>query len=120
MTRFIIRNYGLTRQFPYKNRSICIANDNTIETDDEEMAIFFKGQKAIHVTDRGSELASSSIEEPEQSEGSEEIAYSDMKVKDLQILAKDREINTAGLKKAELIEALKAYDAAPVEEEVAV
>ena len=115
MKRFIVRNYGLTRQFAYKAESICIANDNTIETDDEEKAIFFKEQKAVHVTDRGPELTLPSIEEPEESEESGEIAYSSMKVKDLQILAKDRQVKTSGLNKAELVQALEDYDAIPEE-----
>ena len=112
MKRFVIRNYGASRQFPYKGQSIPISNDSAIETDDEELAVFFKEQETVTVTDRGSELApSSSVEEPDESE---EPAYSNMKVPDLRILAEDRQIKTAGLKKAELIEALEAYDTAPV------
>ena len=119
MKRFIIRNYGASRQFPYKGQPIPISNDSAIETDDEKLAIFFKEQQAIHVTDRGSELAPpSSVEEPEKPEESDEIAYNDMLLKELQVIAKDREIKTSGLSKAKLIEARKAYDAAPVEEEV--
>lgn len=123
MKRFVIRNYGPSRQFPYKGQSICIANDCAIETDDEEEAAFFKEQEALTVTDRGSELTSSlPVDEPEEPKASDEISYFDMKLKELQILAKDREppIKTSGLNKAELIQALEDYDRAPVEEEVVV
>lgn len=113
MKRFVIRNYGPSRQFPYKGQSIPIANDSAIETDDEKMAVAFGKQDAVHLTDRGAELASSSsVEGPETSGESEEIVYSDMKVPDLRILAEDRQIKTAGLKKAELIQALENYDTA--------
>lgn len=125
MKRFVIRNYGPSRQFPYKDQHIPIANDCAIETDDEELAVFFKKQEALTVTDRGSELAPSlPVDEPETSkevtEETEEIAYNDMLLKELQVLAKDREIKTSGLNKAELIQALEDYDKAPVEEEVTV
>jgi len=126
MKRFVIRNYGPTRQFPYKDRQIFIANDSAIETDDAKEAVFFKEQEAVHVTDRGSEVTSltPSVEEPETSEEvteeTEEIAYSDMLLKELQVLAKDREIKTSGLNKAELIQALEEYDKAPVEEAIEV
>ena len=121
MKRFIVRNYGPTRQFPYKDMQIFIANDCVRETDDVEMAMALKKEKQVTVTDRGSEVTSlsPSVEEPETSEVSEEsqeISYGEMKVKDLQILAKDREIKTSGLNKAELIQALEDYDAAPAEE----
>lgn len=121
MKRFVIRNYGPSRQFPYKGRPICIANDGAIETDDEKEAAFFKEQEALTVTDRGSELAPSlPADEPEALEESQEIAYEEMTVKELQVLAKDREIKTSGLSKEKLIQALKNYDEAPVEEEVVV
>jgi len=114
MKRFVIRNYGPTRQFPYKDKHIFIANDCAIETDDEEEVGALSGQESVHVTDRGSELVppSSPIKKPE---APEEIAYEDMKVKELQMLAKDREMDVSGLKKAELIAALQAYDAEPDE-----
>jgi len=103
---------------------IFIANDCVRETDDVEMAMALKKEKQVTVTDRGSEVTSlsPSVEEPETSEVSEEsqeISYGEMKVKDLQILAKDREIKTSGLNKAELIQALEDYDAAPDEEKAA-
>lgn len=48
---------------------------------------------------------------PEAKTDADEIAYSDMTVKELQVLAKDRTIKTSGLLKDELIKALIAYDA---------
>lgn len=123
MKRFVIRNYGPSRQFPYKDQHIPISNDCAIETDDKEEAAFFKKQKALTVTDRGSELAPSLSVEPEthkESEVSNEISYGDMTVKELQVLVKDREMKASGLNKAELIQALEDYDKTPVEEEAAV
>jgi len=125
MKRFVIRNYGPSRQFPYKDQHILISNDCAIETDSEEEADFFRKQQALTVTDRvGSESASSlPVDEPEASEvpeASEEISYGDMTVKELQVLMKDREMKTSGLNKEKLIQALEDYDKAPVEEEVAV
>lgn len=121
MKRFVIRNYGLTRQIPYKDQQVFIANDQAIETDDEELVAVFRKHKNFHITDRGSELASSLpvVDEPEKSD---EIAYKDMLLKDLQVIAKDREIKTSGLNKAELVQALEDYDTADeqVPEEVAV
>jgi len=122
MKRFAIRNYGLTRQIPYKDQQVFIANDQAIETDDEELVAVLRKHENLYVTDRSPELASSlPAEEPEkleEPEASEEISYEGMTVKELQILAKDRQIKTSGLNKAELIEALQDYDKAPVEEEV--
>lgn len=117
MKRFVIRNYGLTRQIPYKDQQVCIANDQAIETDDEELVAVLRKHENLHVTDRGSELASSLpvVDEPERSEESEEsdeIAYEDILLKDLQVIAKDREIKSSGLNKAELIQALEDYDTA--------
>jgi len=59
MSRFIIRNYGPSRQIPYKGQSICLSNDQCIETDDAEMAETLGSEKSIHVTDRGVEAAAS-------------------------------------------------------------
>ena len=122
MKRFVIRNYGPSRQFPYKDQHILISNDCAIETDSEEEADFFRKQQALAVTDRiGSESASSPpVDEPEILEESEEISYEEMKVKELQILMKDRELKTSGLNKEKLIQALEEYDKAPVEEEAVV
>jgi len=52
-------------------------------------------------------------ETPQEDESIEidEIAYEEMTVVELKVLAKDRQIPTSGLLKAELIQALKDYDA---------
>jgi len=57
MSRFVIRNYGPSRQIPYNGQSICLSNDQCIETDDADMAETFGSEKSIHVTDRGVEAA---------------------------------------------------------------
>jgi len=117
MKRFVIRNYGASRQIPYKGQSISIANDGIIETDDEKEAAALKDYEAITVTDRGggSELAPSSSEKsPEDSvDKPEEVSYESMKLPELQAIAKDREISTTDKKKPKLIAELKAYDETP-------
>lgn len=57
MARFVIRNYGPSRQIQYEDRMICLYHDQVIETDDEEMAEALKAEERIHVTDRGVEMA---------------------------------------------------------------
>jgi len=57
MARFIIRNYGPSRQIPYKGQSICLSNDQCIETDDAKMAGVLGFADLITVTDRGLEAA---------------------------------------------------------------
>jgi len=141
MARFVIRNYGQSRQVPYQNTQIYIARDGAMETDDENIAATMKGQKDMTVTDHGVQSNPAPPEEPKQkgkdkkrqitvdkepvpkedpvekvtpevvSEEAEEIAYEEMTVKELQVLAKDRQLTTSGLLKAELIQALKDYDA---------
>lgn len=150
MARFLIRNYGPSRQIPYKGHSICLSRDQAIETDEVELAVVMKEEKNIYVNDRGAEFAAPVLpkktekpddkkerpvtvdnaeavhaenfpDEDEQpkiqppapvvsTEDKDEIAYADMTVKELQVLAKDRQIKTSGLKKAELIQALEDYD----------
>ena len=145
MARFVIRNYGQTRQVPYQNTQIIIARDGAIETDDEDIAATMKEQKDITVTDHGAQATSTppkqkkkkkkkrqvtvddveavnaenfpdkdeKEETPQKDKSTEidEIAYEDMTVVELKVLAKDRQIPTSGLLKAELIQALKDYDA---------
>ena len=118
MKRFIIRNYGLTRQIPYKDQHIFVANDQAIETNDEELVAVLRKHENLSVTDRGSELVSTLSEEPETPEETDEMSYSELHVKDLQVIAKDRQIKITGLNKAELIEALEDYDKQEVLEEV--
>ena len=140
MVRFVIRNYGPTRQVQYKDQQVIIANDKVIETDDMELVAILQNYKAIHVTDRCPETPGPSLppvsliedepevvdelvqtaEEIEAAGIAEEIAYSDMKLPELQALGKDRQIKVSGLKKAELIKALEVYDKQEVSEEVKV
>lgn len=117
MKRFVIRNYGPTRQIPYKGQQLCISNDGVIETDNEEEAKALETHKAICVTDRGSELAPSSSEEkPEDSVDEPEVeSYGSMTVVELRAIAKSREMKTSGLDKTKLIEALVEYDEKPDE-----
>lgn len=57
MARFVIRNYGPSRQVAYKAQQICLSNDQCIETDDAKMADVLGAEESIHVTDRGVEAA---------------------------------------------------------------
>lgn len=140
MTRFIVRNYGPTRQVQYKNLQVIIANDKVIETDDIELVAVLQNYTAIHVTDRRPEtpgpclppvvlikdepeVVDETVQTAEELEATgtvEEIAYSDMKMPELQALGKDRQLKVSGLKKAELIKALEEYDVQEVPAEVAV
>lgn len=143
MARFVIRNYGTSKQVPYKGQQIVFLHDQAIETDDEGEAKALAGQDRAHLTDRGLDAValvppevpdkkkerkvtvdkepvpkedSEDVQEkepepevaPEESEDG--IAYEEMTVKELQVLAKDRQLPTSGLLKAELIQALKDYD----------
>lgn len=127
--RFIVRNYGPTRQIQYKKQQIIIANDKVIETDDMGLVAVLQNYKAIHITDRNPETPGPSLppvvlidDEPRTVDGvvqpeeleapvaAEEIAYSEMKMKELQALGKDRQLKVSGLSKTELIEALENYD----------
>ena len=136
MTRFVVRNYGPTRQVPYRNQQIIIANDKAIETDDMALVAVLQNMEAMHVTDRSPGTPGPSLpppkvvpdeepqadETPETPETPEEIAYGDMLMRELVALAKDRTppIKVSGLKKAELIKALEDYDKAEIEQEVVV
>ncbi len=125
MKRFVIRNYGPSRQVPYKGQSVCLSNDQCVETDNEEMADVFREEERITVTDRGEELAkvpNSSAEEPKEKKvvvDPNELSYDDMSLDELRTLAKDRGVAKAGkLKIGGLIEALEDYDEAEVAEPV--
>lgn len=148
MARFLIRNYGPSRQIAYKGQQICLSRDQCIETDDSRIAAVLGAEKQVHVTDHGVEAAApvppekqegedrtvtvddaeavhdekfpdedvqeQHIQEEQQpvlSNDADEIAYADMNVKELRVLAKDRQIETSDLKKADLIKALEDYDA---------
>ena len=125
MKRFGIRNYGTTRQVPYKNKQINIIHDGVIETDDEELVTFLGKQENFYITDSGVELVpmvAPVVDEPKVDEVAEtpedEISYDDMNVPELKVLAKDRQLDIKGLKKAEIIEALQDYDSEDVPEVV--
>jgi len=66
MARFVIRNYGPTRQVPYQNTQIYIARDGAMETDNENIAATMKGQKDMTVTDHGVQSNPAPSEEPKQ------------------------------------------------------
>lgn len=143
MARFVIRNYGTSKQVPYKGQSITFLHDQAIETDDEDEARALAGQDRAHLTDRG--LDAVALEPPEvpdkkkerkvtvdkepvpkedpedvqkkepepeapSKDTGDEIPYDEMTVVELKVLAKDRQLSTSGLLKAELIRALKDYD----------
>jgi len=57
MARFVIRNYGPSRQLSYKRQQFCLSNDQCIETDDADLASALGKNNAITVTDRGEEAA---------------------------------------------------------------
>ena len=120
MKRFGIRNYGPTRQLPYKDQQILVVHDGFIDTDDVEMAVALGEQEKIFVTDNGAEFApvdspveKSEAPESEVVEAPDDISYNDMTIPELKVLAKDRELDVKGLLKAEIIEALQTYDAEP-------
>jgi hypothetical protein len=70
MKRFVIRNYGPSRQFDFKGNQIVMNHDGSVETSDEELTRYLGDQEQIEVTDRGIELALPS--EPEAEESREE------------------------------------------------
>lgn len=151
MARFLIRNYGPSRQIPYKGQNLCFYRDQAIETDNEEMVAVLGKDKLMHVTDRGVEFAAPVIPEkrkkkerkvtvddaeavhdenfpdederqqptqqtqenqqPVSSDDINEIDYADMTVRELMVLAKDRQLKYSGVKKADLIQSLLDYDA---------
>jgi len=116
MKRFMIRNYGPSRQVPYKAQTLCIEHDGVIETDDVGEAAALAAEELMHVTDRneGSEPVSLSAEQSEKPETpADEIAYDDMNVKELKAIAKDRQLDVKGQLKADLIKTLQAYDDEP-------
>ena len=145
MIRFIVRNYGSTRQVQHKGQQIIIAHDKAIETDDIDLVAALQNYKAMYVTDRSPGTPGPSLppvvpiedgednqngnnqgennndqgENQQQGEDQQqEIAYAAMKVPELQALAKDRQMKVSGLLKPELIKALEDYDAQEVPEEV--
>lgn len=122
MKRFVIRNYGPSRQVHYKGIGHCLSNDQSIETNDAKMAAAFAEEEQIHVTDRGEEIGTVSEQESKQQETQAEIAdgeisYDELTVKELRALCEDRSLKCVKLKKASMIEKkvamielLEAYD----------
>ena len=124
MIRFVVRNYGVTRQVPYKGQQVIIANDKAIETDDMELVAILQNVEAMYVTDRcpgtpGPSLPpivktedkqTSEAPKAEAPKASDEIEYKEMTYKELQILGKDRQMKTVGVSKEKLIEGLENYD----------
>jgi len=127
MKRYVVRNYGASRQLSVGGQQVCVVNDGIVETDDVMEAQALAGFEHMTMTDRGSELASppspgvqekqpegkqkNSVDEPEDE------SYEDMNSDELQAIAKDREIETSGLDDAEIIKALVAYDDEPEKSE---
>lgn len=139
MDRYIIRNYGSSRNLPDGRGSyIFMERESARETNDEELAKLFAAYPDVHVADRGgatvvaappappegplppaeepednddqSEDNDNQGEEPEGEQG-EENDYSDLLVADLQEIAEERSIPITGLLKADLVEALLQNDA---------
>lgn len=77
MSRFVIRNYGPSRQIPYKGRSICLSNDQCIETDDVDMATVLGEEKLITVTDRGVEFAVPAVPETTTTNENRQVTIDD-------------------------------------------
>jgi len=128
MKRFVVRNYGPSRQLPVGGQQVCVVNDGIIETDNEAEAAALGAFEQITVTDRGSGIAPTSSPDANHEEKHEENhddsvdepedeSYEDMNLDELQAIAKDREIPTAGLDEAQLIWALVKYDETPDEPE---
>jgi len=67
---------------------------------------------------KNSELGSSEVEDSENQEQEEIEDYDDLTVVELKVIAKDRSIETKGLLKAEIVEALEKYDSEEVEDVV--
>ena len=85
--------------------------------DDEERKVTVDDAEAVHDEKFPPEPEEDKPQEtggtqppPESTKDKDEIAYAEMTIPELKVLAKDRQIKTSGLKKAELIQALEAYD----------
>ena len=130
MKRFVIRNYGPSRQFHIENMQIPIGHEAAIETDDEKIASFFlelPKKERVCVTDRGKEVTLQGLpseqreaqaDNDDSTDETEELTYDDLTLPELKAIAKDRNLNISGKKKAEIIELLEAYDVEIVQETV--
>lgn len=126
MTRFVIRNYGPSRQLAYGDKMITVAHDGVIETDDEKEAAALGAYESVNVVDRGIGAGASTPVTPtppsdstenagtqETSTNADETTYDNLLAPDLKRLCKDRQIKLSKFTKPVMIEALKKYDEAP-------
>lgn len=124
MERFVIRNYGPSRNLPDGRGSyIFIERDRVRGTSDPELAKLFATYPEIHVADRGEDVAPPFVpsappgpppppdqddEKPEEDE--QKKSYEALTKRDLLGMAKLRGIPTSGLRRDDLIVALKKMD----------
>lgn len=122
MDRFLIRNYGPTRNLPDGHGSyIFLEHDRVRPTNDEKMAKLFDTYPDVHVTDYGEDIGRIQLpqppvgppppEDPEDKEVVEvPLEYEALGKRDLRDMCKLRGIPITGLHRDELIVALKAKD----------
>lgn len=134
MARFVIRNYGSSRNLPDGHGSyIFMERDSARETEDEALAELFASYPDVHVSGREDvavavaplpppegppplegppdEQEDDDDQDEDVQEEDEAVDYSALFLVDLQEIAKERDIKTAGLKKSDLVEALLNSDA---------
>lgn len=123
MKRFVIRNYGPSRQFQMGPNQICLAHDHAIETDDEDLAKDLGGEDSVHVVDRGPQTVQVVKDNPnpdsDPDPDPDAVSYTEMTVPELRDLAKDRQLDVKKLKKDEIIAVLEEYDAQENDEDTA-
>lgn len=126
MERFVIRNYGPSRNLPDGHGSyIFMERDRTRPTSDPKMAALFSTYPEVSVTERGENFV-----DPHQAQvpfvappvEPEEIVkkptYDDLTKRDLIGMAKLRDISTSGFTRDDLIEALRAKDKSDADPEI--
>jgi len=126
MAKFVVRNYGNTRELPYKNKMIYLARDGAIETDDSEMANALSQFPQIHVAGypvaEKTEVKNTIAPEKEKADSVLQQENADLKkkleyakkfdalkrlsMKELQQKAKEQRISYKNLKEDDLIAAL--------------
>jgi hypothetical protein len=113
---YVIRNYGPTRQLPYKNQYITITNDGAIETNDEEMVNVLRTYPKIHVSGQKDLVVPSPspiaveivVEEVITEEIQNEIPYENMTKRQLVNLAQEKSIKVPKIiSKSALIKLIK-------------
>jgi len=116
MERFVIRNYGPSRNLPDGHGSyIFMERDGVRGTSNEEMAKLFKTYPEVAVSERGSNFVGNPPPQgPPPPVDSDDVikksTYEDLDKRSLQDMAKLRKIPVAGLSRIELIEALYLKD----------